>query len=320
MTVKNTVVVFGGAGFLGSHVADALTDSGFRVRVFDCKRSPYLREGQEMVVGDIMDIEAVKAAVADTRYVYNFAGLADMDDARNKPVLTATLNILGNVNILEASRQAKVERFVFASSLYVYSSAGSFYRASKQSAEIFVEAYQERYGLDFTIVRYGSLYGRRADQRNAIYCFLKQALTRRKITYKGSPEAMREYIHVADAARLSVQILGNEYANRHIILTGQERLPVKNLLKMISEMLHEPRRPVRTEFSTTMGYGHYEMTPYAFHPKVGHKLVANDYVDLGQGLLDCLADIHATLRDDAQEAEGDWLVAKDTMDEADPTN
>jgi UDP-glucose 4-epimerase len=89
------------------------------------------------------------------------------------------------------------KRFVFASTVYVYSESGSFYRASKQAAERFVEAYYERYGLPFSVLRYGSLYGRRADQRNGIYRLLKQALEQRTIAYEGSAEAMREYIHVS---------------------------------------------------------------------------------------------------------------------------
>ncbi|HOY66369.1 MAG TPA: NAD(P)-dependent oxidoreductase [Candidatus Ozemobacteraceae bacterium] len=308
---KEHVVVFGGSGFLGSHVADALSESGFHVRLFDCNSSPYRKPDQEMIVGDIMDPDAVARAASGCRYVYNFAALADMDDAKNKPLQTAKLNIIGNLHALEAARMAKAERFVFASSVYVYSAAGSFYRVSKQSAESFVEAYQERYGLPYTILRYGSLYGRRADKRNAIFNFLKTALTEGAISYKGSPDSMREYIHVADAARLSVQILDAGFENRHIILTGHERMPVRNLLKMISEMISKPgQESVKIHFSTEREYWHYEMTPYAFHPKIGHKLVANDYVDLGQGLLDCIAEIHEAECRNGQTSDGDWIVDK----------
>ncbi len=306
---QELAVVFGGSGFLGSHVADALSDAGYRVRIFDLVRSPYLRAGQEMVVGDLMDQAAVTNAAADSHYVYNFAGLADIDDAKNRPVDTVALNVLGNVHALEAAHAAGARRFVFASSIYVYSESGSFYRASKQAAERFVEAFHERYGLSYTILRYGSLYGRRADKHNGIYRLLSQATTQRSITYGGSGDAMREYIHVTDAARLSVKILSEEYANRHLILTGQERMKVHDLLRMISEMIPGG---VKFQFSDKHDAAHYAMTPYAFNPRVGHKLVANDHVDLGQGLLDCLAEIHEKLHHSEQaHAEGDWLVVDD---------
>ena len=301
------VVVFGGSGFLGSHVADALSDAGYRVRIFDCAPSPYLRADQEMVVGDLLDLDAVNAAARGCAFVYNFAGLADMDDAQNRPLDAVRLNVLGNLHALEAARAAGAKRFVFASTLYVYSESGSFYRASKQAAERFVEAYQERYGLDYTILRYGSLYGRRADRRNGIHRLLRQALETRRIHYSGSGDAMREYIHVTDAARLSVEILDAQYANRHLVLSGQERMAVSNLMKMIAEMI--PGR-IALEYTENPSSGHYVMTPYSFHPKIGHKLVASDYVDIGQGLLDCLAEIHESTHRD-QHTEGDWLVTGD---------
>lgn len=304
---NDNVIVFGGSGFLGSHVVDALTDAGFRVRIFDLRPSPFLRPGQDMRVGNLLDQQAVIEAAKDCRYIYNFAGIADIDDAMNRPVDTVSLNVLGNIHALEAARQVGAERFVFASSVYVYSESGSFYRASKQASERFVEAYQERYGLPYTILRYGSLYGRRADSRNGIYRLLKQALTGGKIHYAGSGDSMREYIHVTDAARLSVQVLATEYANRHLILTGQERMQVRNLLRMIAEML-----PAGAElsFGEESMASHYVMTPYAFHPKVGHKLVANDYVDLGQGLLDCLAELHETTHQ-GENLNDDWIVHDD---------
>lgn len=301
------VIVFGGSGFLGSHVADALSEAGYRVRIFDLVVSPHLRADQEMLVGDLRDLDAVIAAAKGCRYAYNFAGLADIGDAMNRPVDTVSLNVLGNVHALEAARLAGAERFVFASTVYVYSESGSFYRASKQASERFVESYQERYGLAYTILRYGSLYGRRADERNGIYALLRQGLATGKIHYTGCGDAMREYIHVTDAARLSVQVLASEYANRHLILTGQERLQVRNLLRMIAEMLPNG---AQCTFGDQSANGHYVMTPYAFHPKVGHKLVANDYVDLGQGLLDCLAELHETTHR-GEHIEDDWIVHDD---------
>jgi UDP-glucose 4-epimerase len=302
-----SVVVFGGSGFLGSHVADALTDAGYRVRIFDRAPSPYLRDTQQMIVGDLMDRDAVGRAAQGCDYIYNFAGIADIDEAKDRPLDTAHANIIGNLHALEAAHAAGAKRFIFASTVYVYSEAGSFYRASKQAAERFVEAYYERYRLPFSVLRYGSLYGRRADRRNGIYRLLKQALEQRSIKYDGSAEAMREYIHVRDAARLSVRILADEFANRHLILTGHERMSVKNLMCMISEMIPGG---VQLSFGNKKDEGHYVMTPYAFHPKVGHKVVANDYVDLGQGLLDCLAELHEH-GTRGSHSEGDWLVTDD---------
>jgi UDP-glucose 4-epimerase len=299
-------IVYGASGFLGSHVADALSDAGYRVRLFDRRPSIYQRPDQEMVIGDIMNLEEVTKAATGAHVVYNFAAIADIDEATDKPLATATVNVLGNMHALEAARLAGARRFVFASTIYVYSESGSFYRASKQAAERFIETYHERYGLDYSILRYGSLYGRRADARNGIYRMLHEAVDRHSITYHGSGEAIREYIHVEDAARMSVQVLAPEFANRHLILTGQERLRIKDVMTMISEIM--PWK-IELHFDEARAGHHYEVTPYAFQPRIGRKLVLNEHVDLGQGLLDCLRDIHRTMHHSGEDDEATPLAS-----------
>lgn len=302
-----TAVVLGAGGFLGSHVADALSTAGYRVRLFDRSPSPYQRPDQEMIIGDLMDINQVLEAAQNAAVVYNFAAIADIDEAHDNPLATANINVLGNMHALEVARLVGARRFVFASSVYVYSESGSFYRASKQAAERFTETYHERYGLDYTILRYGSLYGRRSDRRNGIYRMLHEAVQEHSITYHGSGEAIREYIHVEDAARMSVQILAPEFANRHLILTGQEKLRAQDVMTMISEIMPWP---VALHFDEANPVHHYQITPYAFQPRIGRKLVLNEHVDLGQGLLDCLREIyqqinHGHEEDDATPSTSD---------------
>lgn len=304
---SQTAIVFGASGFLGSHVADALSAAGYQVRLFDRSPSPFQKRDQEMIVGDIMNLQQVIDAVKGADIVYNFAAIADIDEAHDKPVATAAINVLGNTHVLEATRLAHARRFVFASSVYVYSESGSFYRASKQAAERFTETYHDRYGLEYNILRYGSLYGRRSDRRNGIYRMLHEAIMHHTITYKGSGNAMREYIHVEDAARLSVQVLAPEYANRHLILTGQEKLRIRDVMTMISEIMPWP---ITLHFDEANAVHHYEITPYAFQPRIGRKLVLNEHVDLGQGLLDCIREIHQDLEhadenDDATPSSSD---------------
>lgn len=288
-------IVYGGAGFVGSHVADALTDAGCAVRVFDRAPSPYLRDGQEMVVGDMLDPDSVRAAARGCHYVYNFAAVMSIDEAKRLPVEAVKVNVLGNTYALEAARAAKAERFLLASTVYVYGRSGGVYRATKQSCEQLVETYHEEYGLDYTILRYGSLYGRRADERNGIHRMLKSALVDGKVRYNGTGEELREYIHVEDAARLSVDALKPEYANLPLTLTGHHPMRVRDVMEMLREMLGD-RVPV--EFSNEPVEGHYNVTPYQFHPRVGKKLVSTLYTDMGQGLLDCLADIRTRLETD----------------------
>lgn len=300
------IVVFGGAGFLGSHVCDKLSDAGYHVVIYDIADSPYLRPDQTLIKGNILDEDAVYKAVQGATAVFSFAGIADIGEANVRPVDTVKCNILGNTYILEACRQAKVKRYIFASSVYVYSDAGGFYRCSKQACEIFIENYHATYGLEYTILRYGSLYGSRADSRNGIYRFVKEAMETGSITYYGSPDAVREYIHVGDAARCSVEILKPEYANQHLVLTGHQHISIGNMFRMIAEMLG---RELRFNYQKDSTNTHYEITPYSFNPSMGRKMVPSLQVDLGQGVLRVIEEIHQELNPELKNIGG-YLIKR----------
>jgi UDP-glucose 4-epimerase len=290
-------IVFGGSGFVGSHVADALSAAGHEVTIFDLRPAQWQRAEQHFVAGDIGDVDAVSSAVAGQDLVYHFAGLADIAECRRRPRDTALVNVAGTVNILEAARAAEIRRFVFASSIYVGGESGSFYRVSKQACELYVEEYQRAHGLDYTILRYGTLFGPRADDTNSVHRYLRQAFEERRIVGYGTGDELREYIHVADAARLSVDVLADEFANEQVVLTGQHPLHFGEFLTLIKEIVGpdvevELRAPDEALEPALIYTGHYSVTPYTFRPRLARKLVSSYYIDLGQGLLDCLQEIH----------------------------
>lgn len=285
------VIVFGGSGFLGSHVADALTEAGHAVTVYDLRPSLYLQPSQRMIVGDILDEKLVREAVEGQDVIFNFAGLADIDEAKSKPIETVKYNILGNVVLLEAARQEKIKRFVYASTIYVYSDSGSFYRCSKYACELYIETYQKQYGLNYTILRYGTLYGTRADMRNSVYRFVVEAMSAGKITYPGNGNEIREYINVLDAASASTEILNDEFINQQLLFTGHFPLKVSELFTMIKEILKKDIEIIYNPPKSKDPMEHYTITPYTFVPKLGRKYVKHYYVDLGQGLLLCMQEI-----------------------------
>ena len=289
MTGK-VVVVVGGSGFIGSHVSDCLSDNGYQVTIFDHVHSPWLREDQNMVIGDVQDIESLNQAIAGAEVVYNFAALADLNQALEQPIKTININILGNLNVLEACRTQGVKRFMYASTIYVHSREGGFYRCSKQASEAYIEEYQKIYGLNYTILRYGSLYGPRADETNGLYRVVKSALKNSAVHYKGSIDAMREYIYVEDAAHASIDAMNDEFINESMVLTGQEPMLVIDMLKMLSEILGFPLESVK--FIEDGYTGHYVRTPYAYQAKLGRKYIPPVHVDLGQGLLQVINEIN----------------------------
>ena len=282
-------VVIGGSGFIGSHVADELSASGFRTTIFDSSCSNWLKVGQEMIKGDIQDLKAVRDVVKDAEVVYNFAALSDLNDALRKPFQTLNINVIGNLNVLEACRLENVKRFIYASTIYVHSREGGFYRCSKQASESYVEEFKRTYDLDYTILRYGSLYGPRSDDSNGMRQIIKNALLNRKLSYNGHKDSMREYIHVADAAKASIVALGDEFKNESVVLTGHEPMKVLDVLKMLGEILGLPESAI--EFFDGEYEGHYIRTPYAYQPKLGRKYIPPMHVDLGQGILEVINEV-----------------------------
>ena len=291
-------VVFGGSGFLGSYVADALTEEGFDVTVFDINESEYLKDGQHMVTGDILDSAKVRKIVNESNIVFHFAGVADIKEANLRPLDAVRYNILGTTNILDACVRAKISRFIFASTVYVYSEHGGFYRSTKQACELLIENYQKTYDLDFTILRFGSLYGRRANDFNWIHQIINQALKEGKILRKGDGEDIREYVHVKDAAQACIDLLDDKYKNEYLIVSGSQTIKVKELLRMINEIMDNK---LKIEYFDAHLEGHYELTPYTFRPRMARKYSSRTTIDLGQGLLDTIYDIYKKLKHSENE-------------------
>jgi UDP-glucose 4-epimerase len=243
-----------------------------------------------MIVADLSDESSLVEAIDGSDVVYNFAAMADLDEAMSRPKETAEVNVLGNVKVLDCCRRHDVQRFVFASTVYVNSREGSFYRCSKQAAEEYIQEYQRVYGLDYSILRYGSLYGPRAPASNSLRMIIGQALRDGVVKYGGSPDAIREYVHVEDAARASVSILDSSFRNRTVVITGLESIRMSDLLAMCAEILglsHDAEY-----FSGDPG-GHYVRTPYAYRNNLARKYIPSLTIDLGQGILQLVEEFHA---------------------------
>ena len=291
---KYKIVVFGGTGFLGGYVVNELEKrKEYDIIVADIKPSEY-QLNAKFIRCDITDYESVSKVIPENvDVVYNFAGFANLEYAAEQPLETTQLNVIGNLNILEASRIKKCKKFVFASSAYAMSDKGSFYGISKLASEKIIEEYNKKYKIDYIILRYGSVYSERDFDNNYIYNLIKGAIETNKILHKGDGEEIREYIHAADAATLSVDIIRNDkYLNQHLILTGAEKMKRKELFEMINEILGNK---LQIELLNSDYNNHYKTTPYSFQPTASKKLVRNPYIDMGQGILECIKQIKMKL-------------------------
>lgn len=282
------VLVFGGSGFLGLYLSDELKRRGYDVTVADITKP---KEDINFISCDITsDTDIAKVFLKSFDIVYNLAGFANLEEANKAPLKTIELNVVGNLKIIDYCVKHDVKRYIYASSAYAMSEKGSFYGISKLASEKIVEEYEKQFGLPFNIIRYGSVYSERDFDNNYIYNLVKEAVSTKEIIHHGDGQEIREYIHAADAAKLSVDILETEdYKNKHIILTGTQRVKRIELFNMIAEILGDK---VNIKLQKTKNTGHYKYTPYSFQPSISQKLIPNPQIDLGQGLLECIRDVH----------------------------
>ena len=289
--MKN-ILVFGGHGFLGYYLVNELSNRGYSVTVADISSSGEFVQDARFIKCDIYDRKQVQKAFEFDNYqiVYNLAGFANLDSAIKSPIQTINFNVIGNMYIIEECLKHKIAKYIYASSAYAMSNKGSFYGISKLASEKIIEEYHKRQSLPFIILRYGSVYSERSYDNNYIYNLVKKAVLEKKIEHNGDGNEVREYIHAADAAKLSVDVIESEiFNNLHVILTGTERMKRLDLFNMINEILNNE---IVIECNKEGYHNHYKFTPYSFEPSVSKKLVANPHIDMGQGLLECIRAVH----------------------------
>ena len=196
---------------------------------------------------------------------------------------------MGTANVAQVSVDLRIERLVFASTMYVYSPYGSFYRATKQSSESIIEVYSEESGLKYSLLRYGSLYGPRAQEWNGLRGYVEQVMKKGTLDYRGTGKEKREYIHVLDAAKLTADILDDKYINKAITVTGHQVTQSEEMINLIFEIAGKQKSVFYNE--QNINPDHYVNTPYRFTPKIALKLVPEEFYDLGQGILEVMEDI-----------------------------
>lgn len=285
------IAVIGGAGFIGSYVTQELLQRNYEVVAADLSANKFIPEHVFSPV-DIMNPEQLESLFSDTfDAVIQLAGFASLDDSVQEPYATLNLNIMGNLNVLEALRKKAFKgKFIYASSMYAGNPKGAFYGISKMSSEKIVEEYGKKFGLNWSILRYGSVYGDRNFHNNYIYNLIREAIETGNIEHEGDGNEVREYIHALDTAKLTVDVMENDsYLGKKIILTGMERMRRVELFEMIKEILGGD---VQIALKNSGYQHHYKMTPHQFTPEIHQKLVANPYIEMGQGLLEVVKSIY----------------------------
>lgn len=280
------ILVIGGNGFVGKHLVKHLVVRKHNVRVLDLKKTKYstidIQKKVDQIIGDYSSKVSLEKAIKKIDIVYHLAGLSDLNDTLRKPAETAEKNIIGTIKILQACVKSKVKRFIFASTIYVNSSQGGFYKCSKIAAESYIREFSKLYGLKFTILRYGSIYGPGADASNGVYRLIKKAINNKFVDYEGDPDTIREYVHVEDVARASIEVIKKDYINQHINISGLNSIKIDDFIKIILETLNVKKKIL---YKKKKQIGHYVRTPYSFEDNLGIKLNIPLSIDFGQGIL-----------------------------------
>ena len=259
------ITILGGSGFIGSHLADFLSEMNCKVTIFDLKKSSWLKKNQKMIKGNILDEKKLSLAIKGSDYVFNFAAIADMDLLKDQAIKTVKYNILGTVNALEIAKKYKVKKFIHASTIYANTEEGGFYGRSKKAAEDYVEEYKKKFNLNYTILRFGSMYGERAGPDNGVRQILYNVIFRKKLIYKGTKKSVRSYIYVKDAVKLCFKSISKKYDNKYLTLTGAKKIKANYLFKLLSTMFKISKKNI----IFLKNKGHYDIKPTPFKPRAG---------------------------------------------------
>ena len=297
MRKEDSILIFGGSGFIGFSLVKNLQEQGYAsIYIGDIKppKEP-LPKGVFYIQCDITDENSVASLFQESspQVVYNLAGFANLDTAIRFPRTTMELNVLGNINVLDECVKSGVELFVYASSAYAMNDKGSFYGISKLTSEKIVEEYHKQHHLNYSILRYGSIYAAVDFDNNYLFQLVKSAIETETIIHKGDGEELREYVHVKDVSELSVRVMENKYFwNSSLMLTGNERMKRKDLFEMIREIIGNNKLEIQY---LDEGYSnHYKYTPYSFQGTSAKKITANPHYDMGQGILECVQKVMET--------------------------
>jgi UDP-glucose 4-epimerase len=274
-------LVTGGAGFIGSHLAEALTVAGRPVRVFDDlstglgENVAHLRPAPELVVGSLADTDAVEGAAAGCEVIFHLGAVASVAKSADDPLGNHAVNATGTLNVLHAARKHGARRVVYAGSASAYGSASdpagqdedtplcalSPYAAAKLAGEFYMQAFAATYGLETVRLRFFNVFGprQRADSpySGVIAIFAAALAAGRTPTVHGDGLQSRDFVYVADVAKALILAAETPGVSGRVYNVGTGgSVTVLDLIHTLNKLLgttaapvHGPSRPGDVQFS-----------------------------------------------------------------------
>ncbi len=267
-----TILVTGGAGFIGSHVVEHYQNRASEIRVLDDLRSGRLANlaGLEhrFLRGSINDREAVRKAMKGVDYVFHLAAFISVPESMNEPLVCQEINVAGTLTVLEEASRAGVKKIVFSSSAAVYGDDPvtptpeslppaplSPYAITKLDGEYYGQLFQREGRLRFTTLRYFNVFGPRQNPQSAyaaaVPLFIDRAIRGESLTIYGDGEQTRDFVYVKDVAAANAFVAENAAAVFPVYNVGYgERLSIRDLAQRViqaagssSEIVHQAPRP-----------------------------------------------------------------------------
>ena len=256
------ILITGGAGFIGSHLCDALLDKGYAVRILDdfsTGRRSNLQVDHprlELIEGDVADAGLVTQAAAGCSAVVHLAAVASVQASVEDPVRTHQSNFIGTLNVCEAMRVQGVRRVLFASSAAVYGNNGEGesiaedtpkapltpYAVDKLASEQYLDFYRRQHGLEPVVFRFFNIFGPRQDPSSpysgVISIFCERAVQGLPITIFGDGEQTRDFLYVGDLVQVMVQALEQPQVEEGAVNIGlNQATSLNQLLKALEKVV-----------------------------------------------------------------------------------
>ena len=260
--MKSTVLVTGGAGFIGSHLVERLISLGHSVRVLDNLsqgRREWVHADAAFLEGDITDAKICATACRDADAVFHLAAMSKVAPSLDKFEFCTEQNIIGTQNLLIAARDAKVRKFIYSGSSTYYGNnlapqketslpnCLNPYAVSKYVGEQFCELFTRLYGLPTVTLRYFNVYGSRQPATGpyalVLGIFLSQHRQKLPLTIHGDGSQRRDFIHVDDVVEANLAAWRSDVSGRALNVGSGANVSIQELADMISpEQVHLGRR------------------------------------------------------------------------------
>jgi UDP-glucose 4-epimerase len=263
------VLVTGGAGFIGSHLVEALLRRGKRVRVLDdlsLGRREWVAEAAEFLEGDIRDPDACRQACAGCAGVFHMAAMSRSAASLTNIEVCTTANVVGTQNVLIAAKEAGVRKVVYSGSSTYYGNRPAphhedlpgdflnFYGLTKYAGEEYCLMFDRLYGLPCTVLRYFNVYGPRQPEEGVyalvLGIFLRRAAEGKPLLIHGTGEQSRDFVHVRDVAEANIAAYDSEARGVRLNVGSGTAISVKEIADMISDRQEfGPRRVADAEIT-----------------------------------------------------------------------